>query len=78
MSTKKTTKKSQRQKLRHEGAVLISVLDSCKITGLGSSLSYKLVREGTIPTVWLHGRRYIHRPKLLAWLDALNNTGSAA
>jgi excisionase family DNA binding protein len=65
--------------LHYEGAVLISIPESCRITGLGVSLSYKWVREGRLPAVQINGHWYVHRPKLMEWLDSLGGgTQSAA
>ena len=78
----KTTKgipaESPDDKLRHEGAVLISVRESAKITGIGITNSYRLARKGVLPTIKIDGRVFIHRPKLMAWLDALGDARSAA
>jgi hypothetical protein len=65
-------------KLHYEGAALISIPESTRITGLGLSLTYKMVRDGTLPAAQVNGRWYVHRPKLLAWLDALGGKQSAA
>jgi len=65
-------------KLHYEGAVLISIPESCRVTGLGVSLSYKWVREGKLPAVQINGRWYIHRPKLMEWLGSLGGNQSAA
>jgi hypothetical protein len=63
-------------KLFYEAAVLTSIPESTRITGLGLSLTYKMAREGTLPTVEINGRRYVHVPKLMQWLDSL--AGDAA
>jgi hypothetical protein len=64
-------------KLHYEGAVLVSVPESTRITGLGLTLTYKMVREGTLPSVEINGRRYIHVPKLMERLSKLAGTESA-
>jgi hypothetical protein len=56
-------------KAHYEGATLISVAKSRRITGLGSSLSYKLAQSGTLPTVLVNGRRFVHVPRLMQWLN---------
>ena len=65
-------------KLHYEGAALISIPESSRITGLGLTLTYKMVREGTLPAVRVNGRWYVHRHKLVEWLDTLGGTQSAA
>lgn len=65
-------------KLHYEGAVLVSIPESTKITGLGLTLTYQKVRDGTLPTVQINGRFYIHVPKLMQLLDSLGGTQSAA
>jgi hypothetical protein len=66
-------------KLHYEGAVLVSIPESTRITGFGLSLSYKKAREGTLPgAVQVDGHWYVHRPKLMEWLDALGGSKSAA
>jgi hypothetical protein len=65
-------------KLHYEGAVLISLPESTRVTGLGLSLTYKMAREGTLPAVQVNGRWYVHRPKLMEWLNALGGTKNAA
>jgi hypothetical protein len=63
-------------KLFYEAAVLTSIPESVRITGLGLSLTYKMVREGTMPSVLVNGRRYIHIPRLMEWLDSLGGTAA--
>ena len=59
-------------KLHYEGAVLVSIPESTRITGFGLSLSYKKARAGTLPGATLiDGHWFVHVPKLRAWLDAL-------
>jgi hypothetical protein len=58
-------------KLHYEGAVLVSVPESTRITGLGLSLSYRWAREGKLPVVQIGGRWFVHVPKLRAMLDGL-------
>ncbi|MFZ4509040.1 MAG: helix-turn-helix transcriptional regulator [Fimbriimonas sp.] len=43
-----------------------------KIIGLGTSLTYRLVAEGKIPSVWLAGcrSRRVPRTSLDAWIKA--------
>jgi hypothetical protein len=60
-------------KLHYEGAVLISIPESTRITGLGLSLSYRMARNGTLPAVQVNGRWYIHAPRPRTWLDNLAN-----
>jgi excisionase family DNA binding protein len=65
-------------KLHYEGAVLISIPESMRVTGLGLSLTYKMVRDGTLPAAQVNGRWYIHRPKLMEWLNKIGGSESAA
>jgi hypothetical protein len=66
-------------KLHYEGAALVSIPESSRITGFGVSLSYKKARDGTLPgAVMIDGRWFVHRPKLLEWLDGLGGTKTAA
>ena len=61
-------------KLRYEGATLISIPDSTRITGFGLTLSYQKARDGKLPgAVMIDGRWFVHVPKLHAWLDSLAN-----
>ena len=41
------------------------------IIGLGKSLTYRLVAEGRIPSVWLAGcrSRRVARPALVRWIE---------
>ena len=41
------------------------------IIGLGKSLTYRLVAEGQIPSVWIAGcrSRRVARPALLKWIE---------
>jgi hypothetical protein len=65
--------------LHYEAAVLVSIPESTRITGFGLSLSYKKAREGTLPGATLiDGRWYVHRPKLLEWLNGLGGNETAA
>jgi hypothetical protein len=57
-------------KLHYQGAVLISIPESSRVTGLGLTMSYKLANDGTLPTVLINGRRFVHYPKLMEWLDS--------
>jgi hypothetical protein len=64
-------------KLHYEGAVLISIPESMRITGLGATISRKWVKEGRIPAVQIDGRWYVIRPKLLEWLASLGGQSAA-
>jgi hypothetical protein len=83
MATKKSglrkrrkARKPRNAKVHFEGATLASIAKSRRITGLGSTLSYKLANDGTLPTVVINGRRYVHLPKLREWLDSLGGTAA--
>jgi predicted DNA-binding transcriptional regulator AlpA len=89
MSTPKTKLRKKRayrrtrpnDKLHYEGATLVSIPESTRITGFGLSLSYQKARDGKLPgAVMLDGRWFVHMPKLRAWLDSLANgkTGESA
>ena len=66
-------------KLRHDGAALITIPESTRITGFGLVLSYQKARAGKLPgAVRLDGRWYVNRPKLMAWLDGLGDTQNVA
>jgi predicted DNA-binding transcriptional regulator AlpA len=68
-------------KLHYEGATLVSIPESTRITGFGLSLSYQKARDGKLPgAVMIDGRWFVHMPKLRAWLDSLANgkTGESA
>ena len=64
-------------KLHYEGATLVSIPESTRITGLGISISYRWAREGKMPAVQIDGRWFVHVGKLRVWLDALAS-GNAA
>jgi hypothetical protein len=65
-------------KLHYEAAVLISIPESTRITGLGLSLSYKMVRAGTLPAEMINGRWYVNRLRLMEWLNGIGGTSNAA
>jgi hypothetical protein len=77
MPNKKTPSRKRREaedrpnadKAHYEGKALISVAKSRRITGLSPSLSYALAADGTLPTVTIRGRRFVHVPRLLQWLN---------
>lgn len=82
MSTQKKTKLRKRRrayqrqrsnaKLHYEGATLVSIPESTRITGFGLTLSYQKARDGKLPgAVMIDGRWFVHVPKLRAWLDSL-------
>jgi hypothetical protein len=59
-------------KLHYEGATLVSLPESTRITGFGLNLSYQKARAGKLPgAVMIDGRWFVHVPKLRAWLDSL-------
>jgi predicted DNA-binding transcriptional regulator AlpA len=61
-------------KLHYEGATLISIPESTRVTGFGLSLSYQKARDGKLPgAVMIDGHWFVHLPKLRAWLDSLAN-----
>ena len=66
-------------RLPRDGATLITIPESTRITGFGLTLSYRKARAGKLPgALRLDGRWYVNKPKLLAWLAALGGTQSAA
>lgn len=57
------------------------ITEVAEIIGLGKSLTYRLVAEGHIPSVWLAGcrSRRVARPALLKWIEEqARNTGQGA
>jgi predicted DNA-binding transcriptional regulator AlpA len=66
-------------KLHYEGAALVSIPESTRVTGFGVSSSYKKARAGTLPgAVMLDGHWFVHMPKLRAWLDSLGQPAADA
>jgi hypothetical protein len=86
MAAKKSGRKARRAlqekrvyvKQDYAGATLITLRQSRRITGLGASSTYRLAADGTLPTLVIGKRRYVHREKLQRWLDSLGGTESAA
>jgi predicted DNA-binding transcriptional regulator AlpA len=72
------TREKRAPKRQYEGATLITLPQSCRITGFGLSTSYEKARAGKLPgAVMIDGRWYVHKPKLLAWLDSLGAESAA-
>jgi hypothetical protein len=76
MATKKTASRKRRKaedrpnaRAKYEGAALVSVRKSMRITGLSESLSYQLAHDGTLPTVLVNKRLFVHVPRLMQWLN---------
>jgi hypothetical protein len=66
-------------KFHYDGATLVSIPESSRITGFGVSLSYQKARAGMLPgAVMIDGRWFVHVPKLRAWLDSLAGGEHAA
>ena len=66
------------QKRKSPDAQLLTPIESTRITGLGSSMTFKLVREKRIPTVQFGGRVFIPRQALFEWLASLGKGNEAA
>lgn len=80
-----TVRKAGYQRMRpnskrhYEGAALVSIPESSRITGFGVSLSYQKARAGTLPgAVRIDGRWYVHTGRLYEWLDSLADGANAA
>jgi hypothetical protein len=78
LRNRKVSQGRSNAKVHHDGALLVSVAQSTRLTGLGLTLSYKMVRDGTLPSVEINGRRYIHVPALMERLNRLAGTEGAA
>ena len=76
--TKRGPYKSRAPKLQHEDAVLISLPKTVKYTGFSLCLTYQKARAGKLPgAAMIDGRWWVHKPKLLAWLDSLGTQSAA-
>ena len=59
-------------------AALITIPQSSPITGFSVCSSYDKARAGKLPGAFvLDGRWYVHKGKLLAWLDSLGAESAA-
>lgn len=47
--------------------LLIGVREAAQILGIGRDSTYRLVREGEIPSILIGRRRYIPRAELRRW-----------
>jgi hypothetical protein len=64
-------------KRRYDTAILITIPQSCPITGWGITMSYRKAREGKLPgAAMVDGRWYVNKPKLLAWLETLGTSAA--
>jgi hypothetical protein len=50
--------------------LLMSVHDLQKECGFSRSMSYQLLNRSDLPVIKIGDRRFMHRTKFLAWLDA--------
>ena len=65
-------------KLRRPDAALITIPQSSPITGFSVCSSYDKARAGKLPGAFvLDGRWYVHKAKLMAWLDSLGAESAA-
>lgn len=67
-ATKPYLRTRPNSKVRRRRSKLLSIEASMEITGLGASLTRRLVKDGTIPSLRIGCRQWIMRDKLMAWL----------
>jgi len=54
--------------------LVFSVTEAGALLGLGRNKAYALAKDGTMPTMRLHGRIVVPRGRFMAWLDSDNAT----
>ena len=50
--------------------LVMSVTEAGNLLGCGRNKAYALARDGTMPTMRLHGRLVVPRERFMAWLNA--------
>jgi hypothetical protein len=58
----------RRQKLRFLDPVLVSIPEFARISGLGQSMTRRLIAEGELPSRRIAPRLWILREEAVAWL----------
>ena len=75
-SRKPYARKRPNRKKRFRSAHFVSPPGSMEITGFGRSLTYELLRNGTMPSVRIRNHWLIPRPALMEWLTSLGESAT--
>jgi len=59
----------QRTKKRHPQAATLSPRESMKITGIGVTNTYRMLRSGEMPSIKVGKRFFVPKAALLKWLE---------